>query len=192
MSDDTAGGTRGRTPSPRVKNAGDVERRPVAAGSRAWSQVLIGEEDGAPHFALRRFVMEEGGGMPRHVNDVEHEQYVLRGRARVGIGEAVHEVGPDDVLFIPAGIPHSYDVVEAPFEFLCVVPSAPDSIRILDSASGDDQIPESGSASTRAESPPASKNRSAKPWNRSPMHEIVSKTGSIPTKNAMRPTARAL
>jgi quercetin dioxygenase-like cupin family protein len=95
-------------------------------------QVLLGPEDGAPHFAMRRFIMGEGGGMPRHTNTVEHEQFVLRGRAVVTIGEASHEVGPQDVLYIPAGVPHDYNVLEAPFEFLCVVPNAPDQIRLTE------------------------------------------------------------
>ena len=30
------------------------------------------------------------------------------------------------VLYIPAGSPHSYEVLEAPFEFLCLVPDLPD------------------------------------------------------------------
>lgn len=114
-----------------VKGAAEVERRKVEAGTATETQVLLGPEDGMPHFAMRRFAMGEGGGMPRHTNAVEHEQYVLRGRARVGIGEEVHEVGPDDVLYIPAGVPHFYEVVEAPFEFLCMVPNAPDRIDIL-------------------------------------------------------------
>ncbi len=114
-----------------VKQAESVERNEVAAGSATKTQVLIGAADGAPNFFLRRFLMGPGGGMPRHTNTVEHEQYVLRGRARVGIGDEVHEVGPDDVLFIPAGTPHFYEVVEAPFEFLCVVPNAPDRLEIL-------------------------------------------------------------
>ena len=115
-----------------VKRADAVDRRPVAAGTATHTQVLLGADDGAPHFAMRRFTMGEGGGMPRHTNTVEHEQYVLRGRARIGIGDEVHEVGPDDVLFIPAGTPHFYEVIEAPFEFLCMVPNAPDRIEILD------------------------------------------------------------
>jgi quercetin dioxygenase-like cupin family protein len=115
-----------------VKRADSVERREVAAGSATQTQVLIGSDDGAPNFAMRRFIMGRGGGMPRHTNTVEHEQYVLRGRARVGIGDTVHEVGPDDVLYIPAATPHFYEVVEAPFEFICVVPHAPDVIEILD------------------------------------------------------------
>jgi quercetin dioxygenase-like cupin family protein len=69
--------------------------------------------------------------MPRHTNTVEHEQSVLRGRARVGVGERVFEVGPQQVLYIPAGAPHFYEVLEAPFEFLCVVPNAEDRIEIV-------------------------------------------------------------
>ena len=77
-----------------VKQAAGVERRQVAAGTATETQSLIGVEDGAPNFSMRRFIMGPGGGMPRHTNRVEHEQYVLRGRARVGIGTQVYEVGP--------------------------------------------------------------------------------------------------
>ena len=115
-----------------VKQADRVERRQVKAGTATETQVLIGPEDGAPHFAMRRFIMGEGGGMPRHTNTVEHEQFVLSGRARIRIGPDVHEVGAGDVLYIPAGAPHSYEVVEAPFEFLCMVPNTEDRIEILD------------------------------------------------------------
>ncbi len=105
---------------------------PVAAGSGTETQVLIGPDQG-PNFALRRFVMQPGGGMPRHTNAVEHEQYVLRGRARVSIGDEVHDVKSGDVVYIPAGTPHSYDAVgDEPFEFLCAVPNAPDRIEIVD------------------------------------------------------------
>ena len=115
-----------------VKRADAVERKTVAAGTATETQVLIGADDGAPNFAMRRFTVGEGGGMPRHTNTVEHEQYVLQGRAEIGIGEQVHQVAAGDVLYIPAGVPHDYRVVEAPFEFLCMVPNAPDRIEIVD------------------------------------------------------------
>ena len=116
----------------RHRHANDVPAEPVGAGEGALKQVLIGAEE-APNFAMRRFIMAPGGGMPKHTNTVEHEQYVLRGCARIGIGDEVLEVKPDDVVFIPAGVPHWYESLgpEA-FEFLCVVPNAPDEIRIVE------------------------------------------------------------
>ena len=114
-----------------VRTADSVPRHPTAAGRATESQVLLGPGDGTSNFALRRFTMGEGGGMPRHTNRVEHEQYVLRGRARIGIGDQVYEVGPDDVLYIPAGAPHFYEVLEAPFQFLCIVPNTPDRIELV-------------------------------------------------------------
>jgi quercetin dioxygenase-like cupin family protein len=116
---------------PAVKRADAVASRPVAAGVATEIQVLVGPDDGAPNFALRRFRMGEGGGMPLHTNRVEHEQFVLAGRAKVTIGATVHEVAAGSALYIPAGVPHSYQVVAAPFEFLCVVPNAPDRIEIV-------------------------------------------------------------
>jgi len=114
-----------------VKHAEAVYKADVTAGTATQMQVLIGPADKAPNFALRRFIMSEGGGMPMHTNTVEHEQYVLCGRAEVGIGRKVHQVRQGNVLLIPAGVPHYYKVLEAPFEFLCMVPNSPDQIRIL-------------------------------------------------------------
>lgn len=121
------------TNSPFVGPADRAQSRPVAAGTGTSMQVLLGPDQGAPNFVLRRFTMLQGGGMPLHTNEVEHEQYVLRGRARITIGKDVHEVGPDHTLYIPAGVPHSYEVVEGPFEFLCIVPNRPDRVRIVES-----------------------------------------------------------
>ena len=115
-----------------VRRVDDVEKKVVAAGTATETQVLLGAEDGMPNFAMRRFVMGQGGGMPRHTNTVEHEQYVLSGRAQISIGDQMHEVARGDVVFIPAGTPHHYEVLEAPFEFLCMVPNRPDRIDILD------------------------------------------------------------
>ncbi len=120
--------------SARVKRVESVDRSQVAVGTATETQVLLGPDDGMPNFAMRRFIMGEGGGMPRHTNAVEHEQYVLRGRARVVIGDETHEVSAGSVVYIPAGTPHSYEVLKAPFEFLCMVPNLPDRIEILDEA----------------------------------------------------------
>ena len=114
-----------------VKHAEEVEKKNVAAGKDTTIQVLISAQEG-PNFALRKFSMKSGGGMPRHTNTVEHEQYVLRGHARIGIGEEVFEVNAGDVVFIPEGVVHYYENIgDEPFEFLCVVPNKADEIKIV-------------------------------------------------------------
>ena len=71
--------------------------------------------------------------MPRHTNEVEHEQYVIRGRATIGIGDETFQVSADDVVYIPAGVPHWYRAEgEEPFEFLCAVPNKADRIQVLE------------------------------------------------------------
>jgi quercetin dioxygenase-like cupin family protein len=117
-----------------VRHVDAVPAEPVKAGTGTTRQVLIGPDEG-PNFALRRFIMEPGGGMPRHTNTVEHEQYVLRGAAQITLGDETHQVKKGDVVFIPAGTPHSYMAEgDEPFEFLCVVPNRPDVISLV----GDD------------------------------------------------------
>ena len=116
-----------------LRNIREVSTEPVRAGSGTVRQVLIGPEEG-PNFSMRRFIMAPGGGMPNHTNTVEHEQYVLGGAARIGIGDEVIEVGRGDVVFIPAGVPHWYESLgPEEFEFLCVVPNGADEIRIVES-----------------------------------------------------------
>ncbi len=70
--------------------------------------------------------------MPKHSNSVEHEQYVLRGKAEVGLGEDVFQARVGDFLFIPAHMAHWYKVLgNEPYEFLCMVPNHEDHIQIL-------------------------------------------------------------
>jgi quercetin dioxygenase-like cupin family protein len=114
-----------------VKHVRTVEAQGVKAGDKTTLQVLISAQEG-PNFAMRLFVMKPGGGMPEHTNTVEHEQYVLRGHASIGIGDETFDVNPGEVVFIPEGVPHWYkNVGEENFEFLCIIPNEPDEIKIL-------------------------------------------------------------
>ena len=112
-------------------NEPPIEKLPDGKG--VSKQVLISPQEG-PNFAMRRFIIEAGGHMPMHNNTVEHEQFCLRGEAEVIIGDETLIVKKDDVVYIPAGVPHSYRTLsEEPFEFLCLVPNREDIIRIVDS-----------------------------------------------------------
>jgi quercetin dioxygenase-like cupin family protein len=117
-----------------VKHSNDVEAKNVAAGRDTTIQILISSQEG-PNFALRKFSMKPGGGMPRHTNTVEHEQYVLRGHAKIGIADKIYEVNAGDVVLIPEGVPHFYENIgDEPFEFLCIIPNKEDKIMVLDQA----------------------------------------------------------
>lgn len=115
-----------------VKHTADVTANEVAAGKVTTIQVLISSQEGK-NFAMRKFAMQQGGGMPRHTNTVEHEQYVLKGHAKIGIEDKVFEVEPGDAVFIPEGVPHWYENVgDGVFEFLCMVPNKQDVVTVLD------------------------------------------------------------
>ncbi|MFQ5705428.1 MAG: cupin domain-containing protein [Gemmatimonadales bacterium] len=116
-----------------VRQVDQVAREVVEAGTATTRQVLISPDE-APNFAMRKFTIGPGGSMPPHTNTVEHEQYVLGGRAQVGIGDDVIQVKKDDVVYIPAGVPHWYRTEgDESFEFICVVPNKPDKIELVQS-----------------------------------------------------------
>jgi quercetin dioxygenase-like cupin family protein len=115
-----------------IKRFEQIEPTSVPNGEGVTRRMLISPEEG-PHFAMRAFRIEAGGGMPMHTNQVEHEQYVLRGRGRVVIGDEVSEVSEGAIVFIPANVPHSYTPIgDEAFEFLCLVPNLPDQTIIVD------------------------------------------------------------
>jgi quercetin dioxygenase-like cupin family protein len=114
-----------------VKHIHSIPLEKMETGKKVHRQVLISTHE-APHFAMRRFIIEAGGEMPRHTNSVEHEQYVLQGRAVIGIGEETYQVQKNDVIYIPANVPHWYKAEGGEsFEFLCLVPNQQDKMEII-------------------------------------------------------------
>jgi quercetin dioxygenase-like cupin family protein len=115
-----------------VKHSSSIQKEKISAGKNTFKQVLIGQEEG-PNFAMRLFTIEPQGEMPLHKNSVEHEQYVVQGRAQIGIGEKSYTVETGDVVFIPANVPHYYRTIgDEAFKFLCMVPNKEDRITIIE------------------------------------------------------------
>ncbi|MBN2414133.1 cupin domain-containing protein [candidate division KSB1 bacterium] len=109
----------------------NIEKEQIKAAKNTYKQVLIGPDQG-PNFAMRRFIIGPGGEMPFHTNSVEHEQFVLNGSALVKIGDENFTVQKNDVVFIPANVPHSYKTLgDEAFEFLCVIPNKEDVLKIV-------------------------------------------------------------
>ncbi|MEF8781044.1 MAG: cupin domain-containing protein [Haloferacaceae archaeon] len=125
------------TADPVVKRANDVEYGAVDAADGLRKGVLIDASDGAPNFAIRRFTLAPGASVPKHTNEVEHEQYVLAGEYVVGIGEGddaeEHRVTPGDALLIPSGTVHWYrNDGDEEGAFLCAVPNGDDAIELVE------------------------------------------------------------
>lgn len=122
-----------QTPSPVIKRATDIEYESVDAADGMEKAVLLDESDGAPTFAMRRFTLSPGAAVPKHTNQVEHEQYVLAGEYTVGIEDEEYTVAAGDSLLIPAGAVHWYrNDSDLEGAFLCVVPNGDDSIEVVD------------------------------------------------------------
>ena len=59
-----------------VKKIRNIESEVLESGEGVSRQMLIGPDEG-PNFAMRKLVIEPGGGIPSHTSAAEHEQYVL-------------------------------------------------------------------------------------------------------------------
>ena len=123
--------------APRIRRPDSIEYEDVSAANGLSKGVLIGEEHGAPNFAMRRFVLDPSTEVPKHTNEVEHVQYVLEGEYVVGFGEdggeKEHTVSAGDSLLVPEGVVHWYrNEGEAEGAFICVVPHGDDEIELVE------------------------------------------------------------
>ncbi|HYA55333.1 MAG TPA: cupin domain-containing protein [Nitrososphaerales archaeon] len=107
-----------------VKPAGKAKPKKVDRAVKTEIEWLLDRNDGAPNFEMRRFTIKPGGSIPEHFHPgIEHEQYVLKGRYRVGLGKRVYEVKSGDSIYIPAGTHHWYkNTGKESAEFLCIIP----------------------------------------------------------------------
>jgi quercetin dioxygenase-like cupin family protein len=116
-----------------IRRGADIEYERVDAADGLRKGVLIGAEQGAPNLAIRRFRLAPGGEVPKHTNEIEHEQYVLAGEYVVGIGDEEHTVSAGDSLHIPAGVVHWYrNDGDEEGAFICAVPTGDDAIELVE------------------------------------------------------------
>mgnify|MGYP005831801223 CR=1 FL=1 len=97
-----------------------------AAGCRV--RCLIGPDDAAPSFSMRRFEVEPGGHTPRHRHAYEHEVFVLQGEgvvveADTALGDRQHPIRPGTVVFVPPNRTHQFrNTGSGVLAFLCLIP----------------------------------------------------------------------
>jgi quercetin dioxygenase-like cupin family protein len=84
---------------------------------------VIGEQEGAPHFAMRVGELQEGASTPLHSHDFEHEVFVLSGLGKVFAGGQELAVREGDAVFIPPMEEHRFvNQGHDLFRFICCIP----------------------------------------------------------------------
>jgi len=113
------------------KASDECERSAIPKTVKATLAVLSPEVE--KDFLVRSVRLEAGGSMPNHTNEIQHQQFVLSGEAKVAIGEKVYHAKAGDFLYIPAGVPHCYEACYGSgYEFLCMITTQDDSIVLVD------------------------------------------------------------
>ena len=70
--------------------------------------------------------------MPNHINEIQHQQYVLKGEAKVVVGDEEYHAKAGDFIYIPAGIEHNYAACYgSEYEFLCMITTKEDKITMI-------------------------------------------------------------
>ena len=108
-----------------VQHYEQVQQQPVDMEGAVGCTVrwLIGQQQGAPNFAMRQFEVAVGGHTPRHRHPYEHEVFVLEGEGIVLEGDAEHPIQPGDVVYVEPGLLHQFrNTGTVPLKFLCLIP----------------------------------------------------------------------
>ena len=112
------------------KHSEDFPKNDVPKTQKAKIAVLTPKED--EDFIMRKITIEAGGSMPNHTNEIQHQQYVLSGEAKVVIADKEYHAKAGDFLYIPAGVNHYYEACyDSDYEFLCTINTKEDCIKML-------------------------------------------------------------
>lgn len=110
----------------KIANFSQVEENEVSdpEAEKVFIRVLIGPDDGAENFHMRRFRVLPGGHTPHHVHDWEHEVFILAGRGELQTPDGPRSFEAGDVVFVDPGVKHQFtNSGEIDLEFLCLIPA---------------------------------------------------------------------
>jgi len=113
------------------KNSENFETNKIPKTVNAKIAVLTPNED--KDFIVRKVSLDSGGSMPNHTNEIQHQQYVLEGEAKVVVGNKEYHAKQGNFLYIPAGVEHSYEACYgSEYEFLCMITTKEDEIKLVE------------------------------------------------------------
>lgn len=111
----------------KIVSLNQVEKKEVnmKGANKAFKQVPLSREDGAPVYSYRVFTVEPGGFTPYHQHDYEHMNYIIE-----GYGVLVNEKGEEqkikkgDFALVLPNEKHQYrnKSKDKPLVLICGVP----------------------------------------------------------------------
>lgn len=114
--------------------------KPVQMLEGVTMRMVIGPDQGAPHFNLRVFEVEPGASTPYHSHWWEHEVYILAGEGVVKSQTGEKPIKPGDAILVPGGETHQFiNTGTEILRFICLVPQ-----EWLKSASGQSDLKSDG------------------------------------------------
>lgn len=63
------------------------------------------------HQELNWIKFEPGDRYPMHSHPYEQTSILVQGRLRLTVGDEVRDIGPGDMWFVPANVPHGGDIL---------------------------------------------------------------------------------
>jgi ribulose-bisphosphate carboxylase large chain len=99
---------------------------------------LVGGQGEATAFHLRYFEIAPGGFSSLEHHGHEHAVVVLRGRGRVRLGDAVHDLAFGDTVYVAPDEVHQFRNAsdDEPFGFLCIVDARRDRPVVVPGGAG--------------------------------------------------------
>jgi quercetin dioxygenase-like cupin family protein len=104
-----------------VRDFREVEAQPAVEG--VTMRVVIGPDEGAPHFNMRVFEVQPGYTTPHHSHWWEHEIFVLSGEGTFKTDQGDLAIGHGSTIFVPGGEMHQLrNTGDGLLRFICLVP----------------------------------------------------------------------
>jgi len=100
-----------------------TQRYEGGGASGVMKYILLGAADGSKNFAVRYFEVAPGGRTAYDQHQHDHGVFILKGRARVLLGQETVEVCPGDAVHVAPNEVHQFESIgDEPLGFLCIIP----------------------------------------------------------------------
>jgi quercetin dioxygenase-like cupin family protein len=107
----------------KVKRWTNVQEQVAEGVDGVTVRWVIGEEDNAPHFAMRVFDVQPGHNTPYHNHWWEHEVFVLDGDGVVASAQGETPIASGSVILVEKDEMHQFrNTGDGVLRFICLIP----------------------------------------------------------------------